>query len=106
MAVRKAVEDAFVVDGSRENVARLCQQALAKRPFSAATFSDVLHQARANYRTLTIWGEIVVTLTPEAGERTRIVAKASAGVDNLYAVFRSPTRTILSAFKENYSEAG
>jgi hypothetical protein len=50
-------------------------------------------------KTFSTWGAIAVTLLPEGGN-TKIVAKATANIDNIFALFKSPGQTILAAFKQ------
>jgi hypothetical protein len=54
-----------------------------------------------NYKKFTTWGEIQVTLVPEGDGNTKINACATANVDNVFALFKSPGRAIVGAFKSN-----
>jgi hypothetical protein len=49
-----------------------------------------------------VWGEILITLLPAEGENTKIAMRATAGVDNVWALFASPTKKILAAFKVGF----
>jgi hypothetical protein len=50
---------------------------------------------------LTVWGEIIVTLSPEA-DNVKINAKSTANADNIFALFSSPNQKILDQFKNNF----
>src|SRR5205823_1309422 len=99
MAIRKSVEEIIVVPGARETWIKTCRDALISSRFANVESSDRLFQVSGEYHTITTWGDIQVTLLPEDGN-TRLVCRATAGVDNIWALFKSPTRTILSQFKQ------
>jgi hypothetical protein len=98
MGIRKSTEETFVVSGTREEWLKKTQEALTEQGFTKIKASDTLFQIEANYKKLTVWGNIILTLIPEGGD-TKINAKATANVDNIFALFKSPGQTILSAFK-------
>lgn len=100
MAIRKSVEDTVVVDGARDQWIARCTKALESGGFRDVKVNPTLNQIEGAYRSFFAWGDIAVTLLPE-GDRTRIVAKATANVDNVWALFMSPTKKILTAFKDN-----
>ena len=100
MAIRKSVEDSFVVAGPRETWLAKCNQALIAGKFTALDVNQVLFQVKGNYKKVTVWGSIEITLAPE-GNNTRITAKAMANVDNIFALFSSPGKKILYVFKSN-----
>jgi hypothetical protein len=100
MAIRKSKEEAFVIDGDRELWLQRCQMALEQGGFSDIKVSAALWQLQAQYRKLTIWGSIDITLLPVSEGQTNITVAVTSNVDNIYALFRSPGRKILEAFKE------
>ena len=100
MAIRKSVDDTFVVEGSRDEWLTRCRNTLEAQGFTKIEASATLFQINANYKKATVWGELEVTLVPEGEESTKINARATANVDNLFAVFGSPGRKILARFKE------
>lgn len=100
MAIRKTTEDMFVVTGQREQWFSRCKDALGKGKFSGIEANSTLYQIKGAFKTFTVWGNIEVTLLPD-GDSTKIVAKATANVDNIYALFKSPGKAILDAFKGN-----
>ncbi|MBL8828441.1 MAG: hypothetical protein JNM18_15775 [Planctomycetaceae bacterium] len=102
MAVRKTVEDTFVVAGKREQWFSRCKDALSKGGFTAIQANEAFGQVKGDYKTFSVWGSIEITLMPE-GENTKIVAKAMANVDNIFALFSSPGKKIIEAFKSNVS---
>jgi len=103
MAVRKSVEDALVVAGRRERWLTACAHALEAQGFTKIEVSTALFQIKANYKKATIWGDLEVTLLPESADATRINAKATANVDNVFAAFGSPGRKIIERFKQGLS---
>lgn len=100
MAVRKSKEEVFVVDGDRKLWLHRCQEALEKGGFSDIKLAATLWQLQARYRQLTVWGSIDITLLLAGERETKIAVVATSNVDNVYALFRSPGRKILEAFKE------
>jgi hypothetical protein len=98
MAIRRSVERVIVVDGPRNQWISRCEHALQSGGFSAVEANTTLNQIEGTYHKVFVWGEILVTLLPE-GANTRIVAKATANVDNIWALFSSPTKKILTVFK-------
>jgi hypothetical protein len=99
MAIRKTVEEEIVVSGSREDWLDKCTSTLEKNGFTQIIKSKALYQIEANYKKFTIWGSIQVALMP-VGSDTKIKATATANVDNIYALFKSPGKTVLAKFKE------
>jgi len=102
MAIRKTTEDTFVVAGNREQWFDKCKEALTAGGFTKIRANDILWHITSNYKKLTVWGSIEITLFPE-GENTKIVVKVMANVDNIYALFVSPGKRIIKAFKSNIS---
>jgi hypothetical protein len=105
MAVRKSVEDALPVAGPRERWLTACEHALQAQGFTKIEVLTPLFQINANYKKATVWGDLEVTLLPEGADGTRINAKATANVDNLFAAFGSPGRKIIERFKQGVSMA-
>jgi hypothetical protein len=98
MAIRKTVEETLVLAGARDVWLKNCRAAMESAGFSAIEVSPTLFQVTGKLRTFTVWGDLQITLLPE-GASTRLVCRATAGVDNIWALFKSPTRTILTRFK-------
>jgi hypothetical protein len=99
MAIRKSVEEVIVVAGPREMWLNRCAQALQNSGFTKIGVNPGLFQVSGDYKKLSIWGEILIILLPE-GPNTRLAVKSTANVDNVYALFKSPTKEIISKFKE------
>lgn len=99
MAIRKSIEETLVVDGARAHWLDRSFTALEHSGFSKIEVVNELHQLHAMYRKLTIWGSLDITLIPEGEISTRIHLRAVGNVDNIYALFRSPSMQILKAFK-------
>jgi hypothetical protein len=100
MAIRKAVEEAFVVAGPRDLWLARVTASLRAGGFGNVAESVTLYQVQGTYRKPLAWGEILVTLLPD-GDNTKVLAKATANVDNIWALFSSPTKRILATFKSN-----
>ena len=99
MAIRKSKQEEMVVPGAREEWMQKCVAALESSRFTKVTENAALFQITANYKKFMTWGTVLVTLTP-SGTDTKITAVSTANVDNVYALFRSPNKVILSAFKK------
>lgn len=100
MAIRKSVEETIVVDGPRDQWLARCKGALETGGFGGVKANATLNQVEGTYHKFVVWGEILITLLPN-GASTKIIAKATANVDNIWALFSSPTKKILGAFKSN-----
>ena len=98
MAVEKSTEETLVLAGTREIWLDKCRQALREGGFSKIDVSPSLFQLQGAYKKVVVYGEILITLMPE-GENTKIHIKATANMDNVFALFKSPTRAIITAFK-------
>jgi hypothetical protein len=103
--VRKTVEEAFIVDGPREEWIDRCVAALTAAGFTGVAPNATLGQVSGNYKKLTVWGELALTLKPEGSNQTEIAASATANVDNIFALFGSPGRKIIQQFKSGLSAA-
>jgi hypothetical protein len=98
MAIRKSMEEDIHVNGQKQEVMSKCNNALNKGGFKDISVSDNLSQLSAKYSKITVCGEIIVSLLPEANG-TRIHLKTTANVDNVFALFNSPNKAIMNAFK-------
>jgi hypothetical protein len=100
MAIRKSVEESMVVAGPRDGWLARCQEALEAQGFTQIDASSTLFQIKANYKKAAVWGDLELTLLPERDDSTKITARATANVDNVFAVFGSPDRKIIDRFKQ------
>lgn len=100
MAIRKSKEETFSVKGYAEEWLVKSEKALYKGGFKNIKINKLLNQITADYKKLTVWGEIIVTLFPET-DNIKITAKSTANVDNIFALFSSPNQKILDQFKNN-----
>ncbi len=100
MAIRKSIEETISVSGEREMWIEKCKTSLTKAGFKNINTNIVTFQVGGELKNLTIFGEILLTLLPE-NNNTKIIMKATANIDNIYALFKSPTKAILNKFKEN-----
>lgn len=99
MAIRKSVQEEMIVSGGREIWLQKCVSALESSGFTKVTKNAALYQLEANYRKFMTWGTVLITLTP-SGPDTKISAVSTANMDNIFALFKSPNKTIMSAFKD------
>jgi hypothetical protein len=102
MAIRKSAEETLVIGGPRNEVFRRCERALKSQAFTEVTTNATLYQIQRQLHKLTVWGEILITLLPADGENTTIAIRGTAGVDNVWALFASPTKKILETFKAGF----
>ena len=100
MAIRKSKEENFEVNGTLEDLKLKVENALKKGEFTSINTNNFLNQITANYKKLTVWGEISITLTENNG-KVKIVAVSTANSDNVFALFNSPNKVILDNFKNN-----
>lgn len=101
MPIRKSKEDIFSVKGNAEEWLAKAEQALHKGGFTNIKTNKIHNQITGNYKKMTVWGEITVTLMPD-GDNVKINAKSTAAVDNIFALFNSPNQKILDQFKNNF----
>ena len=101
MAIRKSKEETFSVKGNTKEWLTKAEQALHKGGFANVKTNKLLNQITGDYKKLSVWGEIIVTLLPEA-DNVKINAKSTANVDNIFALFSSPNQKILDQFKNNF----
>jgi hypothetical protein len=102
MAIRKSVEEEVVVSGPREQWVHRCATRLQELGFTNIQTNTTIFQVEADYKKMTTWGSLLVTFIPEA-EYTRIKARSTGNVDNIFALFKSPNETILQKFRESLS---
>ncbi len=100
MAIRASKEETVVVSGSMDEWMAKAEQALRKGGFTNIKANNTIHQLTGDYKKFTIWGEITVTLLPE-GNGIKIHSASTANADNIFALFSSPNKKILSQFKNN-----
>ena len=62
--------------------------------------NETINQVTANYKKLSVWGEIKITLT-NINEKINVNAVSTANSDNRFALFSSPNDKILNQFKKN-----
>lgn len=67
MAVRKSKEETFSVKGDTEKWLTKAEQALHKGGFANIKTNKPLNQITGDYKKLSVWSEIIVTLLPEVG---------------------------------------
>ncbi len=100
MAVRKTIEEVVVVDGNRDSWLTRCEAALHAQGFTGVAVNPTLLQLEGNYKKATVWGSLLVSLMPSGENATSIVMRATANIDNVFALFSSPGQKIVNRFKE------
>ena len=63
MAVKRSKEESYLVDGTRSEWMSKCENALINGGFSSVKTNTLLYLIKANYKKLTTWGDITITLT-------------------------------------------
>lgn len=104
MAIRKSTEEEFEILGNVEAVLKRCSAALVAGGFSNIVVQESTSTIQANYKKFSVWGEIGITLFALVDSRARVKIKATANYDNVYALFSSPNKKIISAFRDALSE--
>ncbi len=100
MAIRKSKVENFHINSDLPTTRKNVISALNSGGFTSIKENDVINEFRADYKKLTMYGSIAITLTAVVnGVDLRI--EATANVDNVYALFSSPIQKILTAFKDN-----
>lgn len=100
MGIRKSKEETFFIKGNVEDVLLKSQEALVRGNFTNVKMNSTINQVTGNYKKMTVWGELIVSVLPE-GENVKINAKSTANIDNIFALFTSPNQKILNKFKNN-----
>lgn len=100
MAIRKSMEETLVVAGERGEWLTRCAKGLMVGGFKDVETNTVLGQVTGSYRHFPTHGELTITAVPAAQSgHTQLTLRSTAAVDNLYALFVSPNKKILSAAK-------
>jgi hypothetical protein len=100
VGIRKMVEEQLVVPGQREQWLGLCERALTSQKFKKVSVNSTLGQVRGDFKPIigTLSGDIVVTVTPE-DHNVRLTVRATANVDNVFALGGSPGGKLIEKFK-------
>lgn len=101
MAIRGNKEESFLVSSDINTVRLVSLQALQAGKFKNIDDNRVVNQITADYRSISLYGSIRITLEPEGNNGTRMRIIATANVDNIYNLFSSATQRIIDKFKEN-----
>ncbi|GHH80364.1 hypothetical protein GCM10018793_35370 [Streptomyces sulfonofaciens] len=99
MAIKKSVVDEFVVPGLVGYWLGASAHALQTAGFTGLWSPNPQSEVAARYRKATVYGELRVGVYAASPQDSRIVMTAKANVDNVYALFRSPGRRIIEAFR-------
>jgi len=101
MAIRKSMEECICVEGNRYEWLQKVNNALSVAGFTNVVCESSLFQVKGNYKKVTIWGEILIILVPFGNDnnKTELNIRSTAHVDNIYALFKSPNKTIIEKFK-------
>lgn len=100
MAIRKSKEENFQININLKDGIEKCKNALEKGEFTKIELNKTINQFNADYKKLSVWGEIKITLT-ENNDKLNVNVISTANSDNLFALFNSPNDKILSQFKNN-----
>ena len=102
MAIRKSVEEEFLIMQGVSILIEKCKNSLQKGGFTNIKYNSIINQIEADYKTFKVVGNITITLLP-INESTTVKVKSTANMDNIFALIKSPNIIILSAFKDNLS---
>jgi len=100
MAIRKSYKEEVFLNKDINNTMKLCENALGAGNFTNIKKNNTINQLTADYKKLTVRGEITISLLPK-NQGTKIAIDCMANVDNAFALFKSPGKTILEEFKKN-----
>ena len=95
MAIRKSKVENLEVYGTINDWLSFIETALLKGNFTSIQTNALLNQVTANYKKLTVWGNIKITLTQERN-KIKLNIISTSNVDNIYALFKSPNDVILN----------
>lgn len=100
MGVRKSIDESYVVAGSRADWLKRCVTALTSQGFKRVKVDAGLGVVTGDYKQIvgTIWGDIRVAIS-DVGPNSRLDVRATANVDNIYALAKSPNRKIIEKFQ-------
>lgn len=101
MGIRRTRDESYEIAAAKDVVYERCVAALRHGGFSAINENRLISQVTACYHKMTCWGEIEVTVKAKDEGTTVISTHASASVDNIYALFRSPVEKISKIFKNS-----
>lgn len=101
MAIRKSKQEIFEVKGNIEEIKQRVESALNNGNFTSINTNNLLNQITSNYKKISVWGDIKITLS-ENQDKTKIDVVSTANCDNIFALFSSPNDKILNAFKFNF----
>ncbi len=99
MAIRKSRDSSLVVEGDRADWVSHTVGAMRRAGFTKIEPNEPLGVVTGEYHKATTWGKLEVTLRPVTGG-TEVAMHATANVDNIYALFRSPTDKVIQAFRD------
>jgi len=102
MAIRKSVDEEFVISEGVSILTEKCKNSLQKGGFTNIKYNSIINQIEADYKTFKVVGSITITLLA-INESTTVKIKSTANMDNIFALIKSPNIIILSAFKDNLS---
>ena len=100
MAIRKSINEDLFLNKDINNSIELCENALKAGNFTNINKNNTINQLTADYKKFTVRGEITISLSPN-DQGTKIAIECMANIDNAFALFKSPGKTILGKFKDN-----
>ena len=101
MAIRKTVEESFAATGTVEAWLARSEEALSRAGFKKIQIDRALGQVRGDFKQWvgTLWGDLLVTLSPAVGSNVQVHLRATANIDNIYSLGRSPGQKLIEKFK-------
>jgi hypothetical protein len=98
---KKEKEENFLVNGNVEELLTNIELALHRGKFTNIKINKLLNQVTGDYKKLTVYGGIIITILPQNGNVKLINTKVVAATDNIYALFNCPRQKILDQFMIN-----
>lgn len=107
MAIRKSVEDRFLVNGSVGTWISRVEAALKQQGFKKIQSNPSTGQVTGDFKPWvgTLHGEVQVTLSPKGGH-TELSVVATANADNVYAAVSSPGKRLIEKLKVGLKSTG
>lgn len=101
MGIKKSKEEIIFAKGTCEEVHKRIAVALHNGGFRNIKPNLQTNQVTATYKKLTVWGEVAINILPK-NDGFNVCVKSTANVDNIFALFFSPTKKIIDQFKMNF----
>jgi hypothetical protein len=103
MAIRKSMQERFTVKGQRDAVLSQAAAGLQVQGFKDVREQRHLGQVSARYKSMTLVGDVLITVLPSQAGMVQVELRTTAAVDNVFALFGSPNAKLLSRAKAAFT---